>query len=321
MNTVQLCLQTIVFGMILTLSASNYLDFFSRRCSCSLLTYRNSSFSNLLDQVYSNIQNQTLAFYDYTCKICKGNKDDFDRLQCEAREMLHLAQDCDLPDDHYHDIIDQTVSLAEQYKSLDSQEYWDYLGHEEDIRVWRLKKSLRCDPQEDKWPCVRSVTTVDIPVKQLKRLIMDSSKVKIFNKYSGGRIDVHHIGKNTKIVWNRTKIPLAIKPYDFCTLMHAVDDEDNGEAMIISKGIEDPRVPIKSDFSRSEVIFALQVLCPSKHDESKTEFTTISHVKYAGTHPFLAWRSAFQGSVSYFRHLKSTIKKYKNTGGFDYPDD
>jgi hypothetical protein len=221
----------------------------------------------------------------------------------------------------YSQIIDELLALAREYQRLQPVEkHWDCLGQEEDVVVWKLKTPLHPnssssngggevdDDNDNDWPCIRSMTTIDLPVDALCDVIMDSSKVMLYNKYSGGRDDVVTVGPQSKIVWSRTNIPFTIKSYDFSTLMHLERNAVDNTVLIVSRGVRCPQVPIHSDYSRSEIIFGLNILTPSKNDNQKTDFETISHVRYAGTHPFIASKSALQGALTYFRSLKAAIK-------------
>ncbi len=208
--------------------------------------------------------------------------------------------------DQYRTAIDDLLQLAKEYNKLNVCQHWDFLGEDDNIKVWKLRTPLRNNRDHQQWPCILSTTTINLPLHELADVIMDSSKVTLFNKYSGGRDDVVVIGPNSKIVWSRTKIPFAIKPYDFSTLMHA--EKSESLTTIVSGSVECPEIPPHPDYSRSQVIFGMNILAPVQADPSKTHFTTISHVKYSGIHPFLAWRSALQGSITYFKSLKAAIK-------------
>jgi hypothetical protein len=205
----------------------------------------------------------------------------------------------------YTAIIAELLDTTKKYLACGADE-WELLGQEDDIRVWKVKSPIPKNVENSRWPCITSITTIDLPIDKLCQVVMDSSQVPLYNKYSGGRDDVVTFGNNTKIVWNRTKIPFAIKPYDFCTLMHM--EVAKSSTYIVSKAVQCPDVPPHPDYSRSEVIFGLNILTPLKDDNSKTEFMTISHVRYKGIHPFLAWRSALQGSLTYFKSLKEAIR-------------
>ncbi|CAN0373048.1 unnamed protein product, partial [Ectocarpus sp. 13 AM-2016] len=74
-------------------------------------------------------------------------------------------------------------------------------------------------------------------------MIVDSTRVLEYNRYSKGRTDIEHLGPHTKIVWNKAQPPLSKKLHDFCTLMHMqpLDDEE-GSFMLITRATEHPKV-------------------------------------------------------------------------------
>lgn len=128
-----------------------------------------------------------------------------------------------------------------------------------------------------------------------------------FLRYSTGRVDVEVIDKNTKVVWNKTKIPYTLKPYDFCSLMHCCNmstSSTKDACMIVSRSCCHPNAPIASEYSRSEVLVGVNVLTPCDNDPSHTELMTISRVKYGGVPSFLVWQNAFKGTITYLNGLK-----------------
>lgn len=114
--------------------------------------------------------------------------------------------------------ISGSLSLAQQYSSLSDE--WEYVGEDSAIKVWKCKISLSKCMEAAQWPCVKSRTIIDAPADALMRLLMDSSKIHITNKYSLGRVDIENIDASTKVVWNRSKIPIFSLSYDLSLLMH-----------------------------------------------------------------------------------------------------
>jgi hypothetical protein len=207
--------------------------------------------------------------------------------------------------------VSETVKLAQKYLSANA--VWEYSGQENDVLVWRLDpSSINLRHDEKQWPCVKSSTIIKIDPKTLVEYLMDSSKVPEYNRYCAGRTDIERISKRTKIVWNRTAIPLAIKSYDFCTLMHYYMKSSKNEYVLVSKGVQHPLIPVHKDYSRSENIIGLNILRPVKGSEKNkkeiyTEITCISHVKYGGTLPYVIKKSLFRGTVKYLHNLKEKI--------------
>lgn len=207
--------------------------------------------------------------------------------------------------------IPDTVNLANKYLAPDVQ--WENMGIENDVTVWKLKpSSIDMRHDEKQWPCVKSSTVIRMDPKSLIEYLMDSSKVPEYNKFCAGRTDVEKISKRSKIVWNRTCIPLVIKSYDFSTLMHYYVKSPKSEYVLVSRGVEHPLIPVHKDYSRSENIIGLNILRPIKSNENAdktthTEITCISHVRYGGTLPYVIQTSLFRGTVKYLHNLKEKI--------------
>ena len=200
----------------------------------------------------------------------------------------------------------EIVNMAYSYQSPNAE--WDKLGEDKDIKVWRAKVPISkgLGKGAERWPVVKSTTTINGSPENVMKLLMDSSKVHKTNKYSAGRTDVLKINEFTKMVWSRTKIPYSIKPYDFCTLMQ-VSKLNNGGIMIISKGIEHELVPKHQDYCRSEIYFGVNFLYPVPDDPNRTAFTSISHVRYAGLHPYIASKTVYSATLNYLKQLKDNF--------------
>ena len=207
--------------------------------------------------------------------------------------------------------ISETIRAANNYLSPDA--LWEFQGVENEVSVWKLNPSSISLRREDRqWPCVKSTTIIKIDAKTLVEYLMDSTKVTEYNKYCAGRADIEKISKRSKIVWNRTCIPLAIKSYDFCTLMHYYVKPPKNDIVLVSKGVQHPSVPISRDYSRSESIMGLNILRSIPANKkcglgSSTEITCISHVKYGGTLPYIIHKSLFRGATKYLHNLKEKI--------------
>eukprot|EP01034_Spumella_vulgaris_P027974 gene27974-34764_t len=145
--------------------------------------------------------------------------------------------------------------------------------------------------------------------ESLQELFMDSSKVHLLNKYSAGRVDIESIGTKSKIVWNKTKLPYAMKPYDFCSLMHCDVEPLSGHTMIVSQVVTRPTAPVTNEFARSEIILGVNILAPCGLNASQTELTSINHVRLANLPAYFARKSAFQGTVNYLTQLKAAVIK------------
>lgn len=89
---------------------------------------------------------------------------------------------------------------------------------------------------------------------------------------------------------------------------------------VVMKGVKHPNSPPHKAYSRSNIIFSLNLLTEIKPPSMstnvernsedcshliRTQLTTISHVSYTGVFPFLVNRQAFQGIVDFMTSLDS----------------
>ena len=256
--------------------------------------------------LYNDVLSSCVAFQSSLHHAGEMNKISCGEIISDANKWI--SDKFHRPKDVVSYSIPETLKIANMYLSPNAA--WDFVGEENDVSVWKLIPSSINMKQEDKqWPCMKSSTIIKGNAKSLIEYLMDSSKVPEYNRYCAGRTDVERISKKSKIVWNRTSIPLAIKSYDFCTLMHYYLKYPK-EYVLVSRGIKHPLIPVHKDFSRSENIIGLNILRPIKMDRkgTYTEITCISHVRYGGTLPYVIQKSIFRGTVKYLHNLKEKVK-------------
>jgi hypothetical protein len=216
-----------------------------------------------------------------------------------SRLLIHA----DSSDGERYGNLNEDVALSMAYLSNDDK-FWQFVNEEQGIRVWKTRTPLCDDKSDRKWVCVMTKTVINAPAAKLRKLLLDSEKVTSLNKYSCGRSDVEVLNSHCKVVWNRSRIPFTIKPFDFCTLIRDFCDPKTGMILIISKAVEHELVPVTKDYARSHVIFGLNVLIPSPDNAESTQFISINHVKYGGIYPALASSGAYQGTVNYVLQLR-----------------
>ncbi|CBJ49103.1 conserved unknown protein [Ectocarpus siliculosus] len=150
---------------------------------------------------------------------------------------------------------------------------WEEVAHRGGVTVW--KKYFPKDEYGYKYPCVKARGIIEGSAAEVMSMIVDSTRVLEYNRYSKGRTDIEHLGPHTKIVWNKAQPPLSKKLHDFCTLMHMqpLDDEE-GSFMLITRATEHPKAPLLDGHVRSEILLGVTILRPAKGDPTRTEMTT-----------------------------------------------
>ena len=209
--------------------------------------------------------------------------------------------------------ISALVDESDRYLSDDVE--WDLMRIDKKVSVWKLNNSsIKLKKEDNEWPCVKSSTIIEIEPEILIEYLMDSSKVKEYNRYSAGRFDIEHISPNSKIVWNTMNIPVGIKPYDFCTLVHRYSRPLQDEIYLVSRSFIHDLVPDNKNYGRSEKIIGLNILRPlrpvgSFKSSTLTEITCISHQRYANTPPIMIEKSMMRGKINYLRKLREVMER------------
>ncbi|CAM9484300.1 unnamed protein product [Scytosiphon promiscuus] len=136
-------------------------------------------------------------------------------------------------------------------------------------------------------------------------MIVDSTRVLEYNRYSRGRTDIEHLGPHTKIVWNKAQPPLSKKLHDFCTLMHMqpLDDEE-GSFMLITRATEHPKAPLLDGHVRSEILLGVTILRPAGGDPNRTEMTTVNHIVSNGVPVMIADRVSTKNAIDFIQNVE-----------------
>lgn len=126
-----------------------------------------------------------------------------------------------------------------------------------------------------------------------------------YYRYSCGRTDIEILNSRCKVVWNRSRIPYTIKPFDFCTLIQYYRDPKTGMVLVISRAVDHPDLPIRSEYARSHIIFGLNALIPCTDNPDHTDYISINHMKYGGVYSAIVSSGAYQATVNYVTQLKT----------------
>jgi len=116
---------------------------------------------------------------------------------------------------------------------MNSNDWYKALDTTQEVLVWSGKPTNK-DGYGSELPIIKSISIINQSPIYLTKLLMDSSKVQIYNKMSLGRVDekVFQTGVDTnngkfgndgetKIVRNLTKPPMVSSLLEFVTCMHA----------------------------------------------------------------------------------------------------
>eukprot|EP00953_Heterococcus_sp_UTEX-ZZ885_P031519 16535-Heterococcus_DN1.PRE.2 len=198
------------------------------------------------------------------------------------------------------------------------------------------KKYLDKDAYGSAFACVKATAVVDASPATLMQLLLDSTRVLEYNRYSKGRTDIAKLDANTKIVWNKTKPPLTSKLHDFCTLMHVsrthdcssnsssssssgdtsadsssdADSDDCGYVITTTR-TEHPGAPQLQNSVRSEIVLGVTTITP--HGSSSSRVTTVNHIVSAGVPAVIADRVSTRNAVDFIVNVSQAARGITST--------
>lgn len=181
------------------------------------------------------------------------------------------------------------------------------------------------------WPVVKARCLVDTSPRSLVQFMMDSSRIKEYNKMSQGREDLIRIqeGLDTteqdslfgfagdcKIVkaLNKPRLlpkiietlsltyskPLTIAPGCYMTVTRSIFEDNTGEHKSSS-----------ANTIRSEMLLGVSIFRPANADHTVTEMTNITHVFSPGVPEMLARRAAPTSAYNIMKDIQSVFLKRK----------
>lgn len=212
-----------------------------------------------------------------------------------------------------------------------------------DILVWTGR--FNADGYGSELPLVKTTWTLNMAPKAFTELLMDSSRVRSYNKMSLGRSDVVKFQEGidstseekgngeAKIVRNLTKPPLSKRNMEFVTFMHArrmLESDDVGIG-ILGGGTDGGYVMVSravggngwangllsydragnewgSEFTRSEILLGVNVIRAIPGQPGKSEVTAVTHCNSPSVPRALAGKVGVKGAVDFVKDIRSLCK-------------
>ena len=262
---------------------------------------------SITTELYGNIQQRSQVQQEEYQKTMSATN----ALLRKAASSHHHSKSS-LSSSIYDTEVSDAITFGHQYAEM-GEEKWDYLGEQDNIKVWRCKSPLQYPNTKgsEYWPCVKASAIIDAPPQALSKLLWDSSRVSLVNRYSSGRTDIDNLNQNTKVVWNRSRIPYMTRPFDFCSLMHRYIDPSDNSCVMVTRATQHDKVPRHQDHVRSDAFLGVSIVKPCPNEPHKSEITSINHIRYGGIPPFLVNKYSFGPSINYHKQLNHIAKELK----------
>lgn len=208
---------------------------------------------------------------------------------------------------------------------------------DEGILVWIGK--FKNEGHGSHLPLIKTTSILPLAPRDMASLLMDSEKVKSYNKMSLGRADEvifqegidndaddspMGIGGEAKIVRNLTKPPLSKKLMEFVTVMYArrLKADDKVGIGIMGGNYEDGYVVVsravsggqwgsgnqegeESERTRSEILLGMNLIRTVPGEAGKCEVTAVTHCNSPSIPKMLAGSVGVKGAVDFVRDIRA----------------
>eukprot|EP00282_Hemiselmis_andersenii_P020278 CAMPEP_0172039722 /NCGR_PEP_ID=MMETSP1041-20130122/24065_1 /TAXON_ID=464988 /ORGANISM="Hemiselmis andersenii, Strain CCMP439" /LENGTH=492 /DNA_ID=CAMNT_0012697469 /DNA_START=170 /DNA_END=1651 /DNA_ORIENTATION=- len=158
---------------------------------------------------------------------------------------------------------------------------WEHVLCLGGVNVYR--KRITDVPGGEKFYCIKAVRTINARPIDVYDLLKDPQRVSEYNDECALTEELPPLSDDTRLTWACSKKYGPFKARDFITRVHHRKMTD-GTLVVMSQSedIEWERSQPGTDYVRTEVLLAGNVMRPDPTDPTKTEFTTIAHVNPGG---------------------------------------
>lgn len=154
-------------------------------------------------------------------------------------------------------------------------------------------------------PIIKTKSILPLAAEEMAELLMDSSRVKIYNKLSVGRTDVRTLGEGTKIVCNLTKPPIAKSNMVSCTMMHSRRLEQPQESyFVVSRATPGMVDDAMSDLPRNDILLGVNLL----EDRGPNEciMTAVTHIYSPALPTILAKKMGVSSAINFVKDIRNS---------------
>jgi len=166
-------------------------------------------------------------------------------------------------------------------------------------------------------PWIKSVSILPMSPEEGANLIIDSSRVKMYNKLSVGREDVKiilpktadNMEQQSKIVRNIVQLPVANKQVESVAMLHA-QRLPNGAHLIVSRALAGTKyasLPEKK-IGKSYILLGVNLFEPIKGSPDQCKMTAVTHAFSPGVPLVLAKKLGVKSAKDFIKDLQAAVR-------------
>ena len=162
-------------------------------------------------------------------------------------------------------------------------------------------------------PLIKTQSILPMSAEEMADLLMDSSRVKIYNKMSLGRVDLRVLNERTKIVRNLTKPPIAKSNMVSVTLMHKrhLTEEDASFLtgphktgyLVVSRAVPGADTEY-TDIPRNDILLGVNLLQDLGPNECM--MTAVTHIYSPALPKILAYRLGVSSAMNFVKDIRGS---------------
>lgn len=186
--------------------------------------------------------------------------------------------------------------------------------YEDMVFLWTGKFQHGCYGSE--LPAVRAVGIIPAPPQALFDLLVDSTRVKEYNKMSLGREDLlvlqdnlHEdgpFGKSVmKVMRSKSSPPLVSKTMELVSMLHAQELEDGSGYLIVTRAVSHPDNHLSdSTVLRSEILLGVNVIRRVEGDPNRCIMINMIHMRSPMVPMMIANRIGASAASGFIKDLQ-----------------
>jgi hypothetical protein len=169
-------------------------------------------------------------------------------------------------------------------------------------------------------PLIKTKSILPMSAEEMADLLMDSDRVKIYNKLSLGRKDVHQWGENTKVVCNLTKPPMIKSSMVSVTMMHSRPLREKEQALlsgnhregylVVSRAVPGMIDEDLADLPRNDILLGVNLLQDLGPNECL--MTAFTHVFSPSIPKMLAQKLGVSSAIKFVKDIRRVCEPVAN---------
>lgn len=157
-------------------------------------------------------------------------------------------------------------------------------------------------------PMLKTESLIRMKAKDIADLLLDSSRVQVYNKLSVGRFDIREIPCQNgvaKIVKNLTQPPITNKKIESTTFLHARKINQEGTYLVVSRAVSGS-MDEDADTSngKSEILLGVNLLEPCE-DQTSCKMTSVTHMYSPALPAVLATTVGIKSAINFINDIRS----------------